>query len=134
MELSILAELLRHADNQINSSTTIFMTILGVVATFCSTQAFRENFHWPLKLALSACLTVMLVFNRDEIIQQMVIYNELLTHFPEDREPWKSLFSSHGVFTELSTSMMYWVHAISSTVIHLFVWSKELKGFISKYI
>jgi len=134
MEISILAELLQHANNQINSAITTFMTILGVVATFCSTQAFRDNFQWPLKLALSACLIVMLIFNRDAIIHQMIIYNELLTHFPEDKEPWKSLFSSHGVFTELSTNMMYWVHAISSTIIHLFIWSKELKNLSSKHI
>jgi len=133
-EIDVLAELLKHADEQINLSITVFMTVLGIVATFSATKTYNENFNWILKFLLSIGLTILLIYNRDTIIEQMIIYNKIISNFPLEREPWKTLFGYHGVYHKLSTTQLYWVHASSSWIIHLLIWNKELKNMMEKFV
>lgn len=133
-ELQILAVLIQHADQQIDKAVNFFMTLLGVVAVFTMTETYNKNYNWFLKLLVSVGLTALLWVNRDGIIEQMHIYNELITNFPDGMEPWATLFADHGVYQKVSTTTMWWVHAIASWLIHVMVWHKELKEHVGSRI
>ena len=57
----------------------------------------------------------------------MYIYNALIESFPDDVEPWKTLFGDHSVYHLLSPVVMFWMHAVMSSLVHVLVWHKELK-------
>lgn len=131
-EIQVLAALIQHADQQIDKAVNFFMTLLGVIAVFTMTETYSKHWNWFLKLMLSAALTVILWNNRDGIIEQIHIYNALIADFPDDIEPWATLFGAHGVYQKVDTVMLWWVHAVASWLIHLMVWSRELNSFAAK--
>ena len=133
-ELQILATLIQHADQQIDVGVNTFLTLMGVVAVFTMTETYNKNWNWVLKILLSIGLTVLLWANRDGIIAQMEIYNALIQDFPDDVEPWLTLFGDHGVYQKIGTTSMFWVHAIASWVIHVMVWQKELKEHVGRRV
>ena len=133
-ELQVLARLIEHADKQIDASLNMFLVVMGVMATFTMTEAYEKKFNVFLKILLSLGLTVVFWHNRDAITDQMYIYNALVENFPDDVEPWKTLFGDHGVYHMLSPFAMFWLHAVMSSLVHLLVWHKEIKDRIGTRI
>lgn len=133
-EIQVLAMLIQHADRQIDSSVNTFLMLMGIMATLTMTKAYEEKFNVFLKVLLSVGLTVVLWSNRDAIIAQMEIYNALIENFPDEEEPWATLFGDHSVYHMLSVHAMFWVHAAASWLVHVLVWHKELKDKVGGYI
>ena len=132
-ELHALISLLQHADDQIDKSVTIAMTLLGVVATFTMTATFAERYNWFLKACMSVFLTVILFYNRDTIIDQMHIYNALVVQLGAlDVTNVSQLFlpGEQSVYTKLSPTSMWLAHGAASWFIHLLIWHIEIKNWL----
>jgi hypothetical protein len=128
-ELNILVMLLQHANDQINGSVTVAMGLIGIVATFTMSQSFATRYNWILKLLMSIAMTVLLFYNRGQIIEQMEIYNAVLLQIGDTPlTSIQTLFANeYSVYTAMSTTTMWFVHGVASWFLHLLIWHIELK-------